>query len=84
MVTMFYIFASFKQIWITKYTDFVEATIESVGGGGQKIIRVEMNYLSSIREDKLSPDRLNSLGLLQRDKWCLQYLLFHLFHFHKS
>ena len=62
MVTMFYIFASFKQILITKYTDFVEATIESgrgVGGGGQKIIRVEMNNSSGIRENKLSPDRLN-------------------------
>ena len=34
MVIMFYSFASFKQIWITKYTDFVEATIESGGGGG--------------------------------------------------
>ena len=37
MVTMFYIFASFKQIWITKYTDFVEASITEsnrVGGGG--------------------------------------------------
>ena len=58
MVIMFYIFASFKQIWITKYTDFVEATIES-GRGGRKIVRVEMNYTSGIREDKLSPDRLN-------------------------
>ena len=39
MVIMLYIFASFKyQIWITKYTDFVEATIESGrgGGGGEK------------------------------------------------
>ena len=36
MVIMLYIFASFKyQIWITKYTDFVEATIES-GRGGSK------------------------------------------------
>ena len=26
---MFYIFASFKQIWITKYTRFVEVTVES-------------------------------------------------------
>ena len=35
MVIMFYIFASFKlQIRITKYTDFVEAVIESGGGGG--------------------------------------------------
>ena len=40
-----------------KYTDFVEATIESGRGGG--IIRVETNYSSGIREDKLSPDRLN-------------------------
>ena len=59
MVTIFYIFASFKQIWITKYTDFVKATIESGRGGGQKIVRVEMNYSSGIREDKLSPDRQN-------------------------
>ena len=37
MVIMLYIFASFKyQIWITKYTDFVEATIESGRGGGSK------------------------------------------------
>ena len=35
IVIMFYIFASFKhQIRITKYTDFVEAIIESGGGGG--------------------------------------------------
>ena len=34
---MFYIIASFKQIWITKYTDFVEETIEGgPGGGGAK------------------------------------------------
>ena len=41
MVIMFYIFASFKhQIRITKYTDFVEAIIESGrGGGGQKLFR---------------------------------------------
>ena len=86
MVTVFYTFASFKQIWITKYTDFVEATIES-GGGGRKIIRVETNYSSGITEGKLSPDRLPldrvSLSLLQRDKWCLQ-CLFHLFHFCNS
>ena len=38
IVIMFYIFASFKhQIRITKYTDFVEAIIESGGGGGQKL-----------------------------------------------
>ena len=75
MVIMFYSFASFKQIWITKYTDFVEATIESGGGGGgQKIIRVETNYSSL--------DRV-SLGLLQKDKWCLQ-CLFHLFPFCES
>ena len=37
MVIMLYIFASFKyQIWITKYTDFVEATIESGRGGGEQ------------------------------------------------
>ena len=35
MVIMFYIFAPFKhQIRITKYTDFVEAIIESGGEGG--------------------------------------------------
>ena len=61
MVIMLYIFASFKyQIWITKYTDFVEATIESGrGGGGAKIMWVETNYFPGIREDKLSLDRLN-------------------------
>ena len=61
MVIMLYIFASFKyQIWITKYTDFVEATIESGrGGGGAKIMWVETNYSPGIREDKLSLDRLN-------------------------
>ena len=40
-------FASFKQIWITKYTDFVEASITEsnrVGGGG--ISPVEANYSS--------------------------------------
>ena len=60
MVIMLYIFASFKyQIWITKYTDFVEATIESGRGGGAKIMWVETNYSPGIREDKLSLDRLN-------------------------
>ena len=57
MVIMFYIFASFKQIWITKYTDLVEATIESGGGGGgggQKIIRVETNYSPGIGEGRLN------------------------------
>ena len=29
---MFYIFGSFKQIWITKYTRFVEVTVESDRG----------------------------------------------------
>ena len=58
MVIMFYIFASFKlQIRITKYTDFVEAKIESGRGGG--IMQVETNYSPGIREDKLSPDRMN-------------------------
>ena len=58
MVIMFYIFASCKiKIRITKYTDFVEAKIESGGGGG--IMQVETNYSPGIREDKLSPDRMN-------------------------
>ena len=58
MVIMFYIFASFKlQIRITKYTDFAEAKIESGRGGG--IMQVETNYSPGIREDKLSPDRMN-------------------------
>ena len=56
---MFYIFASFKlQMRITKYTDFVEAIIES-GRGGGGIMQVETNYSPGIREDKLSPDRMN-------------------------
>ena len=61
MVIMFYIFAPFKhQIRITKYTDFVEAIIESGGGGeGGKIMQVETNYSPDIREDKLPPDRMN-------------------------
>ena len=60
MVIMFYIFASFKhQIRITKYTDFVEAIIESGGGGGAKIMPVETNSSPGIRKDKLSPDRMN-------------------------
>ena len=56
MVIMFYIFASFKQIWISKYTDFVEATIESGEGGegGQKIIRAETNYSPGIGEGRLN------------------------------
>ena len=59
MVIMLYIFASFKhQIWIAKYTKFVEATIES-GRGGAKIMRVETNYSPGIRENKLSLDRLS-------------------------
>ena len=33
---MFYIFASFKQIWITKYTRFVEVTVESDRGCKKK------------------------------------------------
>ena len=58
MVIMFYIFASFKhQIRITKYTDFVEAVIESGRGGG--IMQVETNSSPGIRKDKLSPDRMN-------------------------
>ena len=64
MVIMFYIFAPFKhQIRITKYTDFVEAIIESggEGGGGEggKIMQVETNCSPGIREDKLPPDRMN-------------------------
>ena len=60
MVIMFYIFAPFKhQIRITKYTDFVEAIIESGGGEGGKIMQVETNYSPGIREDKLPPDRMN-------------------------
>ena len=60
MVIMFYTFASFKhQIRITKYTDFVEAIIESGGGGGAKIMPVETNSSPGIRKDKLSPDRMN-------------------------
>ena len=61
MAIMFYIFAPFKhQIRITKYTDFVEAIIESGGGGeGGKIMQVETNYSPGIREDKLPPDRMN-------------------------
>ena len=59
MVIMFYIFAPFKhQIRVTKYTDFVEAIIES-GGEGGKIMQVETNYSPGIREDKLPPDRMN-------------------------
>ena len=50
MVIMFYIFASFKQIWITKYTDFEEATTEN--GRGREIIRLQAHYSSGIREDK--------------------------------
>ena len=43
MVIMFYIFASFKhQIRITKYTDFVEAVIESGRGGGNYAGRNEL------------------------------------------
>ena len=43
MVIMFYIFASFKlQIRITKYTDFVEAKIESGRGGGDYAGRNEL------------------------------------------
>ena len=34
-VIMFYAFASFKQIWITKYTGFVGATIESDRGSNK-------------------------------------------------
>ena len=34
MIIRFYIISFLKQIRITKYTDFVEATIESGGGGG--------------------------------------------------
>ena len=61
MAIMFYIFAPFKhQIRITKYTDFVEAIIESGGWGrGGKIMQVETNYSPGIREDKLPPDRMN-------------------------
>ena len=91
LVIMFYIVASFKhQTWITKYTDFLEATIESGRRGGEgegrRIIRVEKNCWPGTREDKLSLDRLNwghwigfHFGLLRRDKWCLQ-CLFHIFH----
>ena len=54
MVIMFYIFASFKQIWISKYTDFVEATIESgEGGEGGKILFGYKRYESSQRLAKI-------------------------------
>ena len=44
MVIMFYVFASFKlQIRMTKYTDFVEAIVESGRRGGGGIMQVEMN-----------------------------------------
>ena len=70
---MFYIFASFKQIWITKYTRFVEVTVESDRGcknkqtnkqanktkQNKKISRVESNYLSGTGQPKLSPGRLD-------------------------
>ena len=71
MVTMFYNFASFKQIWTTKYIRLVEVMIESDQGSRRK----KINQLEkTIRgwEVKLSLGRLIkslgrvSLGLLQR------------------
>ena len=69
---MFYIFASFKQIWITKYTRFVEVTVELKWPGdaktnkqanktkrNKKISRVESNYLSGTGQPKLSLGRLD-------------------------
>ena len=40
---MFYIFASFKQIWITKYTRFVEVTVESDRGCKNKQTNKQTN-----------------------------------------
>ena len=86
MIIRFYIISFFKQIRITKYTDFVEATIESGrrrrGGGGKK----SFGEKRTIRQVSETVARIEPLdigfhfGLLQRDKSCLQ-CLFHFFHF---
>ena len=60
MVTMFYNFASFKQIWTTKYIRLVEVVIESDRGSRRK----KINQLEkTIRgwEVKLSLGRLNQI-----------------------
>ena len=60
MVTMFYNFASFKQIWTTKYIRLVEVMIESDRGSRRK----KINQLEkTIRgwEVKLSLGRLNQI-----------------------
>ena len=44
---MFYIFASFKQIWITKYTRFVEVTVESDRGCKKKQQKKQANKQTS-------------------------------------
>ena len=45
---MFYIFASFKQIWRKKYTGFAEVTVES--DQGSKKISHWVDWIKSLRK----------------------------------
>ena len=50
---MFYIFASFKQIWRKKYTGFAEVTVESDQGSKktkQKKISHCVDWIKSLRK----------------------------------
>ena len=62
LFAMFYIFASFKQIWITKYTGFVEVTIFTIEWQGRSKLesnRVKTNHSPGVEEAKLLLGRLN-------------------------
>ena len=63
MVITFYIFASFEQMWTTKYTGLVESVEvvkeNSKWPGKQKISWLETNYLPGIGKAKLSLSQLN-------------------------
>ena len=60
MVTMFYNFASFKQIWTTKYIRLVEVMIESDRGSRRKKIS-QLEKTIRGREVKLSLGRINQI-----------------------
>ena len=49
---MFYIFASFKQIWITKYTRFVEVTVESDRGCKNKQTNKQTSKQNKTKQNK--------------------------------
>ena len=57
---MFYIFASFKQIWITKYTRFVEVTVESDRGCKNKQTNKQTNKQANKTKQNKKISRVES------------------------